>query len=800
MIRYSFQCLALGGLLAMTPLCGAAETPLIRNGEAVARIYHAPLGQSTNVTLRDFSRNMDMTKRGQALLAIAVHDLKYHLEKMSGATVELVAVEDPATIKAPALVIGVPAMALGAKQTQHANSPEAFRVLSANGRVLISGHGEYADFGTSHGIYEFLYRLGCDWVFPGEEGEVIPKRATVTAPDMDVQSAPSFKQRHAWYGGMQQDGEAQLEFFKWMQRQKMQDRSVLIDSFNTGGHGSTKRFHQFQDELDAGTAPAETRIVKETIEHIRKRFEDGGWKKDATVCLPGYGPGDGGGLQRPFTARTAIDSGRPEGTDIIILFFNTLLEATEKEFPNLHLTYLVYSWHSDYPELHKPHPRIAVEVADLNYSRFQGIGCMSSRQRHYFRNVIDMWGKLHKEQGNILHRYYYGYNVANGYLPVSMIKIFGEGIPYEHDLGFTGMRFNLYDNWEVSGANNYVAARLVWDHTQDWRALVREFCEKSYGPAAGSMERYFLAMAEHQSASGIETGSFFGYHMIYDYDFIGELDGMLAEAARAAGEGIERTRVGYMQIQTQRLRWYLDMYEAMCAYKFTDAMAIYEKMQAQHAADMERNRQFASEMGATFLRLFHENGLKSAITYSQAPYKLIYRIPERLNTTLDRESNGQLQGFYHRAINDKHNLTSSTYRSTWDAQGFGGYRKGAVWYRIPFPLNLGEMDRDAAGKPTLGLFIGGGEGMVSVFCNDKFVARAHASLARGTVFDLTEHVEDGTNNLLALQFDRIGNDELGTGGMTRPSFLFTGPRVEMENQEQNRPFRILPGGIYEYID
>ncbi len=787
-------------LIVCATVCAQAEIVLVRNRQAAVRIYYAPLSQEPFPSIREFSRNMSMPERGQALLATAVYDLKYHLEKMTGTTIDLVATADPAQIESPAIVIGAPAIGLGANQTQHPDAPEAFRILTAKGRVLISGHGEYADFGTSHGIYEFLYRLGCDWVFPGDEGEIVPQRATVMVDDLDVQSAPSFKQRHAWYGGMQRDAEAQAEFFRWKQRQKMQHRSLLIDSFGTGGHGSTKRYHRFQDELDACVAPADTQIVKETIEDIRQRFEKGGWAKDASVCLRGYGPGDGGGLKRPFTDRTAIDSGRPEGTDLIILFFNTLLEATTEEFPNLHLTYLVYSWHSDYPKRYKPHPRIAVQVADLNYSRFHGIGCMSSRQRHYFRNMIEMWGRLHAEQGNVLHRYYYGYNVANGYLPISKIKIFGEGIPYEHSLGFTGQRFNLYDNWEVSGANNYVAARLVWDHTQDWRALVREFCQKSYGPGAEPMERYFLAMAERQSGAGIETGSFFGFPMIYDYEFLDRQDKLLAEAIRIAGTDLERTRVQYMQIQTQRLRWYLDLFEAMCDYRFREAQALYEKMQAQHAADMERNRQFASRMGATFLRLFHERAIHEATQYSSDPYRIVYRIPERLNTTLDRESNGQLQGFFHRAINDKQNIMSSTYRSTWDAQGFGGYRKGAVWYRIPFALNLDELERDADGNPTLGLFIGGGEGMVNVFCNDQFVARARASLARGILFDLTEHIEAGDNNLLALQFDRIGNDELGTGGMTRPSFLFTGPRIEMEDQEQNRPFRILPGGIYEYID
>ena len=33
-----------------------------------------------------------------------------------------------------------------------------------------------------------------------------------------------------------------------------------------------------------------------------------------------------------------------------------------------------------------------------------------------------------------------------------------------------------------------------------------------------------------------------------------------------------------------------------------------------------------------------------------------------------------------------------------------------------------------------------------------------------------------------------------------PSFIFSGPRVEMADQGEERPFRVLPGGVKQYIE
>lgn len=814
-------------------MLSASGVTLVEEGESRVVIAHAPLGQDAvsrnfeergDFSARNFGRLTEL-ERSEMWLATAIADLVYHLERMSGARVPVLVVDDPSEVPASAVVIGSLAERMGGEVTENLEAEESFRLVTSGGRVLIAGHGEYGAYGASHGIYELLGQMGADWLFPGPEGEVIPELSTVVVGEQDLQSAPDFNPRHVWYGGFTRNQEAFLDFYHWTLRQRMQLSQMLVNRYRVGGHSWSGIIRMFRDEFDANPElfalrrmpdgslvrrgpqieTTHPRVIELAIEYIRNVYERNGWEKDREVVIP-MGPGDGGGMSESPESRaagverTSPDSGRPDGTDLVVLFLNEILEATEEEFPNLHLGFFLYSWHADFPMRYTPHPRVAIEVADLNFSRKHGVGDTNSRSRTHFRNIMENWGRLHEEQGNLIYRYYYGYNVANGYLPISMIRIFGEGIPFDRSVGTTGMRFNLYPNWEVSGANNYIGARLSWDSSLDWRELLTEFCQKGYGPAAEAMERYFLMVADRQRDAGMEAGAFFAYPLIYDLEFVAEMEATLAEAERLAANDLQRERIGFMKIQPQRLRWFLELHELIKDYKFVEALALYTRMQEQLWKDKEANHNFtAGTMASRFLRVYAEQFLEAATKYSTGDYRMIYEVPDRLTTALDRDVMGQHLGYFLRGINDSYYFTTATYSSTWDAQGFGGFRKGAVWYRIPFEVEPSVIESLGEGE-GVGLLIGGGEGVINIWCNDQFVARVSRYVAHPHVIDITDFVEPGKDNLIALQLNRVGNDDLGTGGLHMPSFIFTGPRVEMDERSQQRPFRVLPGGILEYID
>ena len=67
-----------------------------------------------------------------------------------------------------------------------------------------------------------LEKLGCDWVMPGEIGEIIPQRKTIDVANLDESSAPDFLLRRLWYRGYPQPRlpEETARFDSWSRRQR----------------------------------------------------------------------------------------------------------------------------------------------------------------------------------------------------------------------------------------------------------------------------------------------------------------------------------------------------------------------------------------------------------------------------------------------------------------------------------------------------------------------------------------------------------------------------------------------------
>ena len=56
------------------------------------------------------------------------------------------------------------------------------------------------------------------------------------------------------------------------------------------------------------------------------------------------------------------------------------------------------------------------------------------------------------------------------------------------------MYAEAYPNWGLDGPKLYIMSRLWWDPRQDAGALLHQFCQDMFGPAAEPMEAYFTAL------------------------------------------------------------------------------------------------------------------------------------------------------------------------------------------------------------------------------------------------------------------------------------------------------------------
>lgn len=133
----------------------------------------------------------------------AAEELAYHVAKASGA--QLMAANEPDIPAQPTgrVYIGNTQAAQAAGLDGVTLQPEVFVLRTRGSALFIVGRDSDGEAlspmtwaGTLFGVYELLDSVtGVRWLWPGELGEVIPRRATVTIPDLDKQVAPQLVQR-----------------------------------------------------------------------------------------------------------------------------------------------------------------------------------------------------------------------------------------------------------------------------------------------------------------------------------------------------------------------------------------------------------------------------------------------------------------------------------------------------------------------------------------------------------------------------------------------------------------------------
>jgi hypothetical protein len=793
---------------------GAAQVELVRDGQATARIYvPGPLLDDAALTSSEAVRRPAQVDADAKARTLAVRELNEHLQLMSGASLEVIITDDAASIRPPAIVLGKLAQTLAEPTSLRGESREGYRLRVADGVVAIAGQ---SDAGVLFGVYDLLTRLGCEWVMPGEIGRIVPRQATVRVAPLDVQSEPAFQVRRLWYRGYPDRKDDDFaRFSQWMRRQRA-GQYVPPVLFGRGGHVWDQLIKRHKEEFERdptmlalvrlpdgttvrkgpqieSTHPRVIELIAQEIEEeYRKNIESGRWTAQTAAGFP-IGPADG--LSYSMSPESlAAGSGRvdPIGeldrTDEVVLLANRVLERLRPKHPNAMVSFYLYSVHGDYPLRYVPDRNLAIIFAPINFSRFHSIIDPNARTQAYNRRVTEQWGELSQKQGNPLIFRGYNWNLAENLLPYSKVRIWGEELPWYHRMGVIALNVEATKQWSVLAPSDYVFMKLAWDPSQDWATLLGQFCAKAFGRAAELMEKHFLDIIDRQHDGGHEAGSYHAYHMIYDLAWVEQARGRLAQARALAADDGQRERVDMFAHNVEALSLYLQYHAATLRFDFAAAKSLYDQMHEHWRAGYDRNPDWVCNSGPAYLKRFVSGFVDQAAALSGGANRMVQPLPDELPTMFDPHRHGVQMRLFDPAISDSAWLRTRTISTTWDAQGLGALRSGSVWYRHHFTL-----DAATRGQP-LGLFLGSVDDEARVWLNGQLIGTSGRGFSKPGVFDLTPAVQGEGPNVLAIEvFRNSVANELGTGGIFRPSFLFTGPSIT-PTQPPVRQQRVLPGG------
>ena len=453
----------------------------------------------------------------------AASELQTYLEKISGAKVPIV--EEPQkeselytfflgnTRQAEKLDIVADEQTMGRDGFALRSVPEGLVVLGRN------------DLGALFGVYELLERyFGVRWFMPGELGEHVPRKDTLRMGQVNLTYKPSFRVR--WVGTGQ-----------WPLRQRM-NAYVKAGKHHVGINWKW-HFHTFiklippekyYDEHPEYFAMANgRRAVTESKSHgnqlctsnpdvIREVAKNLVAVLDAEpgIEIITLSPNDGGGFCECEQCRALDEPGRDwfaKYSRRLAIFNNEVARLVARKHPDVLIKVGAYAMYARPPldENYRPEKNLFFQLCHLYFCHNHPLGKNACRAgetyqpksqfqpNQEFRKILNKWLELSPHL--FVYEYYSIGGMGRANLPWPLVHTIRSDIPYYRDRGVEGFYTQLSENlWHRLGLNYYVAAKLCWNADLDVDALLDDYFEKFYGPAARPMHDYFMAMERSMQA------------------------------------------------------------------------------------------------------------------------------------------------------------------------------------------------------------------------------------------------------------------------------------------------------------
>lgn len=471
--------------------------------------------ESTGVLLTPETRNasdskatLEIASGGKALLPILVSknatgalkatadELKAILDRVTGASFEI-----KSGAEGPGLVLGTladfphPELDAALRVAHGIDGKEAYAIRTLPDRLLLIGA---TDLGASHAAYRFLEEIGCRWFFPSDPWEVLPRTPELSFA-RDLTDRPAFLSRSIWYAWgffhephpgstPEHPRDATTDYRRWARRNHMAE-SFAVNAGHAYEAIAREKAEDFAAHPEYWALVGGRRQGPQfELSHpgLRKLVVEWAldyFRKNPQADMVSVDPADGPGTSESAESRALGNAG-----DLSFGLANEVARAVEKEFPgqNKMVGMYAYNWHSDPPPF-ALEPNVYIQLT----MGFNG-GKLTLDE------LFEQWPKKAKHLG--FYDYYStwrwdqdlwpGGRVANRNYVVDSIRRFRKANAVSQAYA-TSISAESSNNWGVNGRGYYLANKLMWNPDLDPDAVLADFYEKAFGPAAAAMAKYY---------------------------------------------------------------------------------------------------------------------------------------------------------------------------------------------------------------------------------------------------------------------------------------------------------------------
>lgn len=469
----------------------------------------------------------------------AVDELVRYLQKATGVELPVRSVRSGAR---PAVLVGLSVSPEAIRRRVLRLDGEGYVVDARGDTVVLAGNGRE---GTLFAVYEFLERVaGIRWLWPGAVGEVVPRHRSLSMADAEIVKEPAFLWR--WFGP---GGALWGPHDKWTKERDLnistahqaamklwERRNRLWGERIFGGHAfgdilppevwgpkhpefyalvnGKRDWENFNGKHRAQLCTTNPEVVRRTVAYCRTLL-------DANPDWDGVSisANDGRGFCECENCR-ALDTGRmlkeridpvqpgrppmPIISDRMVTFGNQVAAAVALSHPGKKLLFYAYGFYKEPPERVKAHPNLLLTYT-VNSATFWHL---PSRERAFAD--LAGWAQVAPTFGV----YEYLTQTVVPDMPRLVPDLLQLELKELQRLGSRYFHTQAGNGFAVNGLNFYVLARLLWDPSEDVKAIQADYVEKAFGAAAPAMNRYyerFIASWREQRSELVRMLSFATY-------------------------------------------------------------------------------------------------------------------------------------------------------------------------------------------------------------------------------------------------------------------------------------------------
>lgn len=358
---------------------------------------------------------------------------------------------------------------------------EAYAIRTESARLRLIGA---TDLGASHAAFRLLESMGCRWFFPNEVWEVVPSIGSLKV-EVNETDRPVILSRRIWYGWgffseKEKPNKPHADYQAWARHNRMA-ASLPINA----GHAwqdiiaNNKKMFDAHPEylaLTKGKRQGEQLCVSNpavrqlAVEHVLNQFKHRpGLEMASMECSDG-----GGQCECEECEKLGSISDRVFG------LANEVARAVAAKYPGKKVGLYAYNEHCEPPGF------------DLAPNVYVQLTAGFTTGKYTFDELLELWPRRCQSLG--YYDYFSVWTWTQDRLPGGR----GADVPYimqqipryaEHHA--TSIDAESGNNWGPHGRGYYLANRLLWNPKGDANAILADFYDKAFGPAAGAMKRYY---------------------------------------------------------------------------------------------------------------------------------------------------------------------------------------------------------------------------------------------------------------------------------------------------------------------